>query len=661
MAKQGKNIRAGRAFVELFTDNKKLEKGLKNAQASLKKFGASVAKIGATLTAASASIIAPLVLATNKYAALGDQLAKDAARIGTTADALAKLNFAAERSGVSTQSLQTALSRMNRTLGDAARGMGTGGRALEAMGLDAKKLAGLSPEDQLALIADRLNQIEDIGERTSIGAEIFGRGFIDLLPLLAEGSAGIKRLQDESERLEGVYSKEEIALAVAYQDQMLDLRKAMQGVGRMITSVTMPAFIKIAKIITEATIKGRHYVSENKALIANIVFGAALVGVLGVALTALGTSFILAAKTIGVVIVAFKAVLVLGKLLVLGFAAIKLAILAVPILLALVGVEFAKMYDSGRRVFTMLTSRFQELYQVAGEIFGAIASAIMKGDITTAMAVLWSGIRLLWLQGKLILMQIWYDIVEYVIVASYIIPVQLSKVWGEITGAFRGMVSIMEIVFTAFVGWFVQMWERSVGGLTGVILKMMKFLGMLSEEELDIALASNARDVEQSIENIRAGVKQKYKDITDEGVNAAAASAKKLAEQERKAIEDIANATAAARAEQVDDINAVTLAYEKELGVLDDLKNKIGDTEGGILDDALSNYRKLVDKISGIDTDIGELDQTRDRVEAKGGFQLTSATMLGFAAGPLNQIERGINKIAKNTSGLPDLENAVFE
>lgn len=50
----GRNIKAGRAFVELYADDDKLQRGLRRAQAKLKAFGSAVQGVGLGLTAAPA-------------------------------------------------------------------------------------------------------------------------------------------------------------------------------------------------------------------------------------------------------------------------------------------------------------------------------------------------------------------------------------------------------------------------------------------------------------------------------------------------------------------------------------------------------------------------------------------------------------------------------
>jgi len=52
------NIRAGRAFVELFADDSKLVRGLRRAPAKLQAFGAGVRDIGLKMAGIGAAVAA---------------------------------------------------------------------------------------------------------------------------------------------------------------------------------------------------------------------------------------------------------------------------------------------------------------------------------------------------------------------------------------------------------------------------------------------------------------------------------------------------------------------------------------------------------------------------------------------------------------------------
>ena len=72
-----------------------------------------------------------------------DALAKTATRIGTTTEALSKLHFAADLTGVSTDTMNMALQRFTRRTSEAARGTGEARGALRDLNLNAEHLLRL--------------------------------------------------------------------------------------------------------------------------------------------------------------------------------------------------------------------------------------------------------------------------------------------------------------------------------------------------------------------------------------------------------------------------------------------------------------------------------------------------------------------------------------
>ena len=95
-------IKAGRAFVELFVDNKKLVRGLRTAQREVARFGKNVTAIGKQVLVASTIAAAPLAFATKTYADFADQMAEVRAVTGTVGPAFNNLNEQAKELGRTT-------------------------------------------------------------------------------------------------------------------------------------------------------------------------------------------------------------------------------------------------------------------------------------------------------------------------------------------------------------------------------------------------------------------------------------------------------------------------------------------------------------------------------------------------------------------------------
>lgn len=180
-------IRAGAAYVELFLRDNRLVRGLNAAAARLKAFGASVTTLGTRLAGFGALLGTPLVAAVKTFADMGDHVAKAAARLGVTTEALSELRYATERSGGTADDLEKSLRAMSKTVIEAARGALDARRELQRLGLTVHDLSGLSSDQQLELIADRLAQIANPANRATIALGIFGKSGAKLLPLLAAG------------------------------------------------------------------------------------------------------------------------------------------------------------------------------------------------------------------------------------------------------------------------------------------------------------------------------------------------------------------------------------------------------------------------------------------------------------------------------------------
>lgn len=95
-------IRAGQAYVELFTKDEKFKRGLKSASAKLKAFAASAQRIGRQMLMASVVAATPLALATRTFAGFSDQMLTVKAVTGAVGEEFEKLNATAKELGRTT-------------------------------------------------------------------------------------------------------------------------------------------------------------------------------------------------------------------------------------------------------------------------------------------------------------------------------------------------------------------------------------------------------------------------------------------------------------------------------------------------------------------------------------------------------------------------------
>jgi hypothetical protein len=195
--------------------------------------------LGAVATAAGAG----LFRLAQGTAAAGDRAIKTAQNLGVEVEALQELWYAAERSGAKTEDLDKAIRKMSVGIGQAAADRGEAKIWFEQLGIDARQLAALRPEEAMGALADALGRIEDPARRAAASQAIFGEGALRLGVMLDEGSAGLRRLRAEARATGGVLGRKAAEDAATFQDRLLDLQLALRGLKNTFGAALLPVFI----------------------------------------------------------------------------------------------------------------------------------------------------------------------------------------------------------------------------------------------------------------------------------------------------------------------------------------------------------------------------------------------------------------------------------
>src|SRR5690606_9380412 len=184
-------------------------------QAPLKMSDLSITKILESFTRLT-FIVAPLAAAvgaiagaaglgglTLSAAKAAQELESATHRTGLTVEGLQELQHAARVTGVPLELLSTTMQRLQRRAADANAGNKGLQEAFRALGVTLTDSEGKmrSTEDLLGQVADGLNRVENNADRVALAFKIFDTEGGRLLPLLAEGSDGIKALREEAREL----------------------------------------------------------------------------------------------------------------------------------------------------------------------------------------------------------------------------------------------------------------------------------------------------------------------------------------------------------------------------------------------------------------------------------------------------------------------------
>lgn len=222
------------------------EKSAKRIAKDLDKFGKSMEgmgrKLSTNLSLPIAAVGAAIGVAMHKTAEYADEINNMAVRTGFSRESLQELKFAADQTGVSMDGIQTSAMKLSKTIGEAAQGNKSAQQAFQNLGISIKDAEGnLRPANEIFNeVIDALHSVENETTRNAIGMDIFGRGFTEITPLVAEGKDGLKNFADEARNAGLVMSEQGIKDADAFGDAMDKLQRQFEAAGQQIGLAFMP-------------------------------------------------------------------------------------------------------------------------------------------------------------------------------------------------------------------------------------------------------------------------------------------------------------------------------------------------------------------------------------------------------------------------------------
>lgn len=218
------------------------------------------------------------VISTTQYA---DELISLSKKSGIATDDLSKLKYAAEQDGVSFDSLSNGLKFL-------AKNVETADKEFRSLGISTKDNNGIikSADALLKEVADKFQKMPDGVEKTNIALKLFGRAGTDMIPMLNNGSEGIKALGDEAQKLGIVMGTSSAQAFKKFGDEMLAVKEGFRGLFIVMAENILPTIQSVANSIKNIVIWFNSLSSTTKYLLTSLMLLAA-------AITGLGGSMLL--------------------------------------------------------------------------------------------------------------------------------------------------------------------------------------------------------------------------------------------------------------------------------------------------------------------------------------------------------------------------------
>jgi hypothetical protein len=641
-----RGIRAGAAYVEIFTDDSAFVRGLRNASRKFKAFGAGLssvgagaADLGARIMAVGTAAVAGFGAAGKTFANMGEQLTKMSQRTGVSVESLSELGYAASQSGIEMDAVEKSLRLMQKAVVAAAKGSKKAGDALAYLGLSVADLDGLAPEDQFKLIGDRLSKVADPTIRAASAMAVFGRSGTAILPMLARGAAGINELQAEARRLGLTISTTDAAAGEKLNDTFervwMMVRRAIFGIGAAIGPVLMDVLARIQEVVAE----GMRWVNANRALIASVLKLAVGVAAVGAGLLVAGK---ILAYSFGAIVSGLGAAMGIAST-VLGAVGAAVGFLLSPIGLvtaAVVGLGAYIVWSTGAagKAVDWLGRLFGTLKDDALAAWQGITAALAAGDIALAAKILWLALKLEWQKGVAALAPIWYN-------AKADLLSGITDIWAGVGSYFELVCAGMKITWAETVNLFETTWAAFCGAAQ---LAWAEFRSLFDKGfDLKVARAAIIKETDQAIQK------------SDRFASSRRVGAR-LSRDENLA--GIAKGAQTKRWDHADEAKAGITQTEADLAAAqNDLSDALGQAQTARYAKEFEQYMEqnqapdiTAPKYGGL-ADLGET--IKRTIGVRGTFSAAEAAYMG-AGGGTDRLVAAAEKTAANTDRLVALTEA---
>ena len=259
--------------VRVGADVSDLKSKMGQAEGYVGKFGSKVSKTGgkggfAGAIVAGFAVAGTAVLNFAKDAAkaaseYADEVGLMAEKTGMSVKAAQEWKYVTEQLDTNYDSLITGTKAFTKQIAEVAKGNKDTIRLFAALGVTVRDSKNnIKPINDLFMeTVGQMSKLKDETLKDLAAAEMFGKAYQDLAPILNSNQEELKQLLAKTSELGLVMTDEGIAAARAYGDQIDSLKAQMEGIKREMISGFLPAMIQGAKWLQDM-LSGKAYTDQ---------------------------------------------------------------------------------------------------------------------------------------------------------------------------------------------------------------------------------------------------------------------------------------------------------------------------------------------------------------------------------------------------------------
>lgn len=255
---------SGSLVVSLALDAAQFITGLTKSEYEAKKWAKNMEKVGREAgqllgLGFTAGATAIFFLTKNAIDA-ADKLNDLSKKTGVAVETLGGLGFAAKQTGSDLDGVAQAFKKLNVNIAEGAGGKQDIIDAFHAVGVSAKDLKTLAPDQILTKVATAFAGFADGPEKAAIASKLFGKAYQDIIPLLDEGGAKLQQQIDYFKKYGGI-TAETAQRADEFNDTVVKLELLSGAFARTLASDLLPSLQALANLFVETKEKGSEFQS----------------------------------------------------------------------------------------------------------------------------------------------------------------------------------------------------------------------------------------------------------------------------------------------------------------------------------------------------------------------------------------------------------------
>lgn len=210
--------------------------------------------------AIAGGVLFELIHSTAEY---GDSMLKASQKAGVGIESFEKLAYAGKLADVSQEDLSVSLGKLNKNIVGAATGSKEMQVWFQRAHISMKQLRTENAAQIFARISDAIEKLPvDSPRRAALAMALLGKSGANLIPMLKDGSAGLKEAGDEAERFGLIMDKEAAENAEKFNDDLTRLGSVLIGVRNTIGVALMPTINALVNTFRDWIIANRELIAQ---------------------------------------------------------------------------------------------------------------------------------------------------------------------------------------------------------------------------------------------------------------------------------------------------------------------------------------------------------------------------------------------------------------